>query len=186
MTPRHGFTLLEVLLVLAIIVMLTAMAYPSIEAMYADARLTAAADQIRARWADARTKAIEEGRPYRFAVQQDGRFRIAPDAADFWNGGGGDAANSDTNDPDTPPLVVEEALPKGVNFADGGITGSDNSGGGDGGPWQTVVTFQPDGTASQDVEVIFQADGTRPLQLKLRALTGSVTVQALSPDGRQP
>ena len=86
MTRRRGFTLLEVTLVLAVIVLLAAMAYPSIEAMYASVRLTAAADQVRAAWADARAKAIEDGQPYRFAVMpQGGRYRIAPDGGEFYD-----------------------------------------------------------------------------------------------------
>jgi prepilin-type N-terminal cleavage/methylation domain-containing protein len=171
---RRGFTLLEVLLVLVVIVMLAAMAYPSIEAMYSDVRLNAAADQIRAAWADARGKAIEEGRPYRFAVQPDGQYRVAPDGADFWNGGDTPAAATSS---DTPPLVLEDSLPKGVTFADGGINGGNaDPSAGDSGPWQTIVRFLPDGTASQDVEIVFQAEsGGRPLSLRLRGLTGSVT-----------
>lgn len=166
---RRGFTLLEVLLVVVVIVLLGAMAYPSIEVMYADVRLNAAADQIRGRWAEARTKAIEDGRPYRFAVQPGGQYRIAPDSADFWDGGASDAPA----DSDAPPLEVEESLPAGVGFADGGTAADGDSGG-----WQTIVTFLPDGTASRDVEVIFQSDAARrPLHLKLRGLTGSVTVQ---------
>jgi prepilin-type N-terminal cleavage/methylation domain-containing protein len=182
MTTRRGFTLLEVTLVLAVIVLVAAMAYPSIEAMYGDVRLTAAADQIRARWADARTKAIEEGRAYRFAVQADGKFRVAPDADDFWSGGGGTpAANTESNDPDAPPLILEDALPKGVLFGD-----ETNSGGGsDGGPWTTILKFFPDGTASADRTITIQAEGYRTVQLKVRALTGAVTVETL-PAGRQP
>src|SRR5215207_2493825 len=117
--PRRGFTLLEVTLVMAVIVLMAAIALPSIEVMYGDVRLTAAADQIRGTWANARTKAIEEGRPYRFAVQPDGKFRIAPDAGDFWTGGGGTPTdNTEANDPDAPPLILEDALPKGVLFGD--------------------------------------------------------------------
>jgi prepilin-type N-terminal cleavage/methylation domain-containing protein len=180
MTPRRGFTLLEVMLVLVVIVMLGAMAYPSIEAMYSDVRLSAAADQVRAAWAEARTKAIEEGRPYRFGVQPDGQYRIAPDTAEFWGGGDTSSAPADS---DTQPLVIEDSLPKGVGFADGGTTGDS---GGDAGGWQTIVKFQPDGTASQDVEIVFQSDNSsRALHLRLRALTGSVTAP-LAPAGRQP
>jgi len=82
--PRRAFTLLEVSLVCVLIVMLGAMAYPSIEAIYGGVRLTAASDLIRARWADARSHAAEDGRPYRFAVVPDtGRFRLAPDTGEF-------------------------------------------------------------------------------------------------------
>src|SRR5438105_14721693 len=142
MTSRRGFTLLEVTLVMAVIVLLAAMAYPSLEAMYADIRLTAAADQIRAAWADARARAIEDGQPYRFAVlPQDGRYRVAPDS-DFQADGGG----APVGDSELPPLVIEDSLPKGVRFADDGLAGE-----GDAGGWTTLGKFQPDGTASRDV-----------------------------------
>jgi prepilin-type N-terminal cleavage/methylation domain-containing protein len=174
-TVRRGFTLLEVTLVLALIVILGAMAWPSIEAMYGDMRLTAAADQIRARWADARTQAIEEGRPYRFAVQLDGRFRIAPDTSQEWGGGGTDLPP----DTDVPPLVVEESLPKGVNFADG--TGKDST---DSGDWLTIVRFLPEGNADRDVDIVFESTGYRPVVLHLRGLTGSVSMETLPLGGR--
>jgi prepilin-type N-terminal cleavage/methylation domain-containing protein len=172
MTPRRGFTLLEVSLVLAVIVLLAAMAWPSIEAMYDGVRLSAAADQIRARWADARTQAIEEGRPYRFGIIMDeGRFRIAPDTAQHWGGGG---TAPELSESDTPELVLEESLPNGVRFAEG--TGAEWTS--EGGAWLTVVRFLPDGTASQDVEIKFESSGSRPLYLRLRGLTGAVTVRA--------
>jgi prepilin-type N-terminal cleavage/methylation domain-containing protein len=178
MAHRRGFTLLEVILVMTVIVLLAAMALPSIETMYGDVKVTAAADQIRGRWADARTKAIEEGRPYRFSTQPDGKFRIAPDAADFWAGGSGTPSDSvAANDSDTPPLVLEDALPKGITFADESNSGGDNS---DGGPWTTVLKFLPDGTASADKTITLQVDGCRPVQLKVRALTGAVTVDSIA------
>ena len=65
---RRAFTLMEVALVLALILVLAAITVPSLESMYGDVKLTAATDLIRARWADARTQAIEEGRAYRFAI----------------------------------------------------------------------------------------------------------------------
>jgi prepilin-type N-terminal cleavage/methylation domain-containing protein len=179
MTHRRGFTILEVLLVVAVMVMLAAMAYPSIEAMYGDLRLTAAADQVRARWADARTRAIEEGRPYRFSTQPDGQYKIAPDTSQFWSGSGETTAG-DVNNSDSPPLVIEETLPQGFKFAD-----ESNSGDTDAGPWQTAIKFLPDGTANTDKTITIQADGYRPVQLRIRALTGAVTAETL-PAGRSP
>jgi prepilin-type N-terminal cleavage/methylation domain-containing protein len=175
---RKGYTILEVMLVLAIIVLLATISFPSIVAMYGDVKLNAAADQIRGRWADARTQAIEEGRAYRFAVQSDGRFRIAPDTSEFW-GGAGTGDISLANDTETPPLDIEESLPKGVKFSDNGIANSGDPS--DSGGWITVVRFQPDGTASTDVEIVFESEGCRPLQLKLRGLTGAVTAATLTP-----
>jgi type II secretory pathway pseudopilin PulG len=167
--PRRAFTLLEVSLVAVMIVIIGAMAYPSIEAIYGGVRLTAAADMIRARWADARTHAIDEGRAYRFAVIPDtGRFRVAPDTADQWEGGGG--APADEGPADTPPLVVEDELPSGVKFAEAGGDAGEAAG-----EWTVLVRFRPDGTADKDVEITFTSAGAAPLVLKLRGLTGSVT-----------
>jgi len=160
--------MLEVLLVMAVIVMLAAIAYPSIESMYSHSKLSAAADQIRARWADASGQAVEEGRAYRFAIKNDGEFRIAPDSSKYWPNN--PTAPDEPDDIDTAEIEVIEKLPEGVKFAEGlgGETGD--------GEWQTVVRFLPNGTASMDVEVTFQAGATKPLHLKLRGLTGAVSV----------
>ena len=44
------------------------------------------------------------------------------------------------------------------------------------GQWVTQVTFLPDGTAQDDAEVFLQYPATRPITLRLRALTGTTTV----------
>jgi len=176
MTPRRGFTMLEVMLVMAVIIMLAAIAYPSIETMYGQSRLYAAADQIRARWNDARSQAIEEGRAYRFAIQNDGRFRIAPDSQKYWPNG--TTAPEEPDDPDTPELEIIETLPEGVHFAEG-LGGEPGDG-----EWQTVVRFLPNGTASLDVEVTFQMGSTRPLHLRLRGLTGAVSIEMGKAEGQ--
>lgn len=178
MPRRHGFTLLEVTLVLAVIVLLAALVYPSIEAMYGNVRLEAAADQVRGRWAEARAKAIEEGRAYRFATQPDGQYKIAPDTADNW-GGNGDTTAGDANDTDSPSLVIEETLPDGIKFSDESNS-ADSSG-----PWQSSLKFLPDGTASADKAITLQAEGVRGVRLRIRALTGAVTTETIEP-GKTP
>src|SRR5262245_5273726 len=83
---RKGFTILELMLVMAIIIMLMAMALPEIETMYLDMRVQAGGDHLRARFAQARSRAIEEGQPYRFAVKPTtGEYRLAPDTSDYWD-----------------------------------------------------------------------------------------------------
>ncbi len=179
---RPAYTLLEVMLVLAVLVLVTALAYPSIDGMYGHHRLTAALDEVRATWAAGRSHAIEEGQPYRFAVVLGkGNFRLAPDSPEYWEGGGGNQPPSG-NGPQ--PAVITGALPRGVTFANGAGAAAP------GGPnpdtvlasvsptqYQALAVFLPDGTARDDVEIRFNVRGAAPAVLRLRSMTGVVSVQ---------
>jgi prepilin-type N-terminal cleavage/methylation domain-containing protein len=170
---RSGYTLLEVMLVLAIIVILAAVAYPSVEGMYTGVRLRAGVDGLRGAMMQARAHAMDEAEPYRFAIAPgQGNYRVAPENAGYWGGSGTPAPA----DPNRPPFVLEETLPKGTRFTLNGAAGGD-SGSTDQGGWAPVVTFLADGSATQDVQIAVQAPGVRPLVLRLRAMTGIVTVQ---------
>jgi prepilin-type N-terminal cleavage/methylation domain-containing protein len=187
-STRPGFTLLELILVIAVITMVFAVCYPSIDAMYGSYKVTAATDSIRRAMLLARAHAIEEGRPYRFAVVMEGsHYRVAPDQPTYWQGG----APSDE-----PALVLADTLPKGVRFhlgqgapdpaqapaerADAHSNAADVSSD----AWTPLVTFAPDGTASQDLSIVLQVRGARPVGLTLRALTGNLSVKVLPLGGR--
>ncbi|HZT80374.1 MAG TPA: hypothetical protein VFA26_09135 [Gemmataceae bacterium] len=192
---RPSYTLFELLLVLAVLVILAALAYPSLSKARGGYALREAVDQVRTAWAEARTHAVNEGQPYRFAVVPgQGNFRIAPDAAAYWSGGD----LPPVNDPSNRPLVHEGALPRGIRFnldGTGAPPGGDTSQSPDKvdpSSYTTVVTFLPDGTAqtpaggvdNEDVVVItLRVAGVRPMQLKLRTLTGAVTVRPVE-EGR--
>jgi prepilin-type N-terminal cleavage/methylation domain-containing protein len=180
---RRGFTLFEIILVMAILVILVAVSYPSIESMQDYYRLQGAADSVRGNWAEARTRAMEEGRPYRYSVVfGKGNFRVAPDSADYW--AGDTPAPTDANN---PPLVVSDSIPKPIRFARAGSPPGENDGDSALPPdsigmnqWATLAVFLPDGTARDDVAVTLAAgSGTRPLVVRLRGLTGSTSVRPL-------
>lgn len=183
---RRGYTLFELIVVVALIVVLASLAIPSIENMYADSKLQAAVDQVGSKWAQMRTQAILEGRPYRFAVGSNGSdFRVAPDDSQYWGGGDPPAASNAA----APPLVVQESLPRGIQFTQADTVSanpydalnpppSSSSG-----AWNTVAVFLPDGTAQQDVEMVFRMADCSPVSLRLRALTGGVTSRRLRADG---
>lgn len=180
---RRGFTLLEVLLATAVLLMLTAVCYPSLRSSYGYYKLTGGIDSVRAAWAMARARAVEEGRPYRFSVEPNGsRFRVAPDRSDYWSGS--------TPDDDTQGkgLVLEQALPGGVLFSvngqpsaklpeDKSAPGSEDKATFSGVEWSTAVVFLPDGTAKDDLDILFEVRGTRAARVRLRGLTAAVTVQ---------
>jgi Tfp pilus assembly protein FimT len=161
---RKAYTLLEITLVIAVVAGVAAASYPIFRNMYADTKVKAAADGVRAGMASARARAMEEGRPYRFAVTgQKGNYRIAPDSPDFWEGSGDSADKGNS-------LVINESLPDGISF-----TTQEGSAG----DWSNAATFMPDGTARDDVEVVFRSEGCKPLALRLRGVTGTVTVEPL-------
>jgi hypothetical protein len=172
------------MLVLAIIVIISAIAYPSAEAMFAHVRLSQGADAVRAAWAEARAHAIDEGRPYRFAIiPNHGNFRVAPDSPDLW-GSNGPGEGSSAGQSST--FIWSKALPKGLRFsapdapaAGAELPGESSFPADSVSPdmWSSRTVFLPDGTASQDVEIVFGAPGTMGLVMKLRALTGAVTVR---------
>src|SRR4051812_8928684 len=126
-TRRSGASLIEVVVVMAIVIIVAALAVPSIRGMYGSYKLNGAVDSVRSAWADARARAIEEGRPYRFAIEPEGSaFRVAPDHPDYWNGT--DSAPQD--DPNGAGLVLEKSLPGGVRFTvngEGAATEADDA-----------------------------------------------------------
>src|SRR5262245_23236282 len=166
---RRGYTLLEVMLVLTIVVIAASLGAVSVSRFGGDMKQNSAIDLVRARWAECRGQAIEEGRPYRFAIKiEEGRFRLAPDAPEFW-GGSGAATDDEPPHGGMRPLVVEETLPEGIRFAAGSGLSADSSG------WATVVTFLPDATCAEDAEISFECEGLQPSGLRIRGLTGSVS-----------
>jgi len=190
---RTGFTLLELVLVLAIIVAFSAIAVTSLDYVYPSHQMTRAADMVHAAWASARAHAIDEARPYRFAiVPNKGNYRIAPHDAEFWS----NDPPPQPADPDSGFLILSDALPKGLRFnAAGAPDGAGSAGEPSSLPtgqvpieaWSTKAIFLPDGTAKSDVEIIFGAEGARQIHLRLRALTGAVTVRwTVNPEKARP
>jgi type II secretory pathway pseudopilin PulG len=162
-------------LVLAIIALVAAVAVPSFQAWSQGYRLQQGVDIVRTHWVKARTAAMEEGRPYRFAYDLgSGQYRLAPDDFENWPDLAGAASGPNISGAGYPMgLTVQDVLPPGIQFLSpfGEPAGA--------------LLFQPDGTARiYDAEGMERPDlvlglvdsqgGQRYLQV--RALTGGVTV----------
>jgi prepilin-type N-terminal cleavage/methylation domain-containing protein len=167
---RTGFTLLEVLLVMAILVILVAVSFPSMMAMYGDSKVRGAADEVVGAWAEARARAIDDGVPYRFAVMPGKeRYRIAPDSPEFWDG------SKETSDDADDGRVKTGSLPSGIVFQLGQNLSSEAGG------WCVIVTFLPEGNCrvpdgSDYAQIAVSYEGSS-LFINVRALTGIVTVR---------
>lgn len=81
--PSTGFTMLEMLLVLAIVVLMAGLAWPALRSSMSKNRLRDSAQQLRVELARARLTAMESGVPLEFRYRAgQGRFRIAAKRAD--------------------------------------------------------------------------------------------------------
>lgn len=186
---RSGYTLFEVICVVTVLAIVGALSAPLVKPLLSSNQAQAASDLVRSRWTEMRTRAQSEGRPYRFAIMDGtGKFKIAPDTSSFW-----DDAEPTSSESDLPPWVVEETLPGQVTFVQAGVSASATSsstsvspGGtpstpgasghhGGGGVWNSTLTFLPNGTAREDVEIAFGQGGMSSAVLRIRGRTGTIT-----------
>lgn len=195
---RRGFTLLELLLVLALLVAVTAMALPSINVMLADGRIKRAGDQIRIVLAETRLEAMRSGRTHIFRCQiGTGKFSASPlpsagdmtEAADMagkmpLGSAGTAAAASAYIPPDPTPAEIIE-LPEGIVFnneqvenAQRGMINAQQiarATQGDQEAWSQPIFFYADGTTSTALVQVKAADGAA-INVQLRGLTGEALV----------
>jgi type II secretory pathway pseudopilin PulG len=173
--PRPAFTLLEMILVVAIIMIAAALSLPVAQALLDDARETAAADMIRGKTAEARARAMETGKAWRLAfLPGTGVIQIAPDDSDEW--GSSDHSTVDKDD------LSRDEMPKNVVIGSsvGDIQGATSAGSGGAG-WQTIAVYLYDGSvrADSDQQVLttyFGKAGTAPMAVQIRVFTGSSAV----------
>jgi prepilin-type N-terminal cleavage/methylation domain-containing protein len=185
---RRGFTLLEVLLTLFVLVVLAALTWPALANSFARYRLRAAADQVRAQWVSARVKAMQTDSVQIFRYTPGGneysvQRRNVMEAVVDPSTGDSTGVTGDTPDP-APGSATKETLPDGITFA-GSETAPDTRAAtvdtsADQSPtsapdWADPVLFYPDGTTST-ARLVLRSDRGLGLELSLRGLTGVVTV----------
>ena len=167
---RSGFSLLEILIVLAVFVMVTAVAMPAVNRAYVGQQLIGAADVTRAGFAEARVKSIESGDIYGFFYARGaGDYFIAPMSQGFQSIRNG-----------VQPTVREHLLKNNIVFAEGETHNDSRSADAMNNATQEYgsmrpVLFYPDGT-SQDAVVLLQSPRSNAMiQVELRGLTGTST-----------
>jgi prepilin-type N-terminal cleavage/methylation domain-containing protein len=191
-----GFTLLELLIVLAVLVSLAALTWPAVRNMLQKRELQQAGKELRLAMARARLDAIETGVCRRFRYRPGtGVYEIAslrPDKDDTTSpsadqpvreGSASRLAGRDANEPKTlrlpyqawfadpeqpeaPPTVNAKRLADAASAGDASQNSRD---------WSEPVLFFPNGRTTGSV---LHLRGRREtlLRVELRALTGSVTL----------
>lgn len=188
---RRAFTLLELLLVLAILVVLIGMGTPAVYNSLQGHRLTISAEQVQTEFMRARVEAMESGRIRMFRFQQEtGNFAVAPfvrssdelenNLAGTSQGIGVSSVVLDSVETETINGMLEE----GVVFAGDNIEADirsytleqEQGGDMDISGWSRPILFYPDGTAS-DATVFLRGNGGTVTSIKLRGLTGIARIQ---------
>lgn len=193
----HGYTLIEVMLVLALLAGISAVIWPALQKPFATRRLSSAADTVRTQWSHARVEAMRSGHTYtfRFAVNGD-HFRVAKDTP---AGPAAPAASSvEAKETITTDCVEDggampadiavppddKILPEGIKFSSGEPTDAAPGATDDFATqsssdmtdcWSDPIFFYPDGTTS-DARLMLINDYRSVIELVLRGLTGTVTV----------
>jgi len=176
-TARRGFTLLEMVIVLAILVVVVGLGWPALRGSLQKSRLHDAAKQVRIELARARVEAIESGSPCQFRYEEGGeRFEITGSVVSD------EAAQRAWEDMHQPPasLANEFRLPEGVTFAppetadevepvplQDGIPAE--------GQWSAPVVFYPNGRSS-NVRIRLQIAEGLFVDLTVRGMTGTAKV----------
>lgn len=186
--PRRAFTLVEVLLTLALLVIVSGLAWTALQRPLARQRLRSAADAVRSEWCQARVDAMESGRTYTFRYMVHGdRYHLGPqgDSSSAESPASAQASTSDEEDlgEDPRPPPVDKTLLPGIRFlspegsGDLGAMGDyPETRAADGGEWSDPIYFYADGSTS-DAHVLLAADRHSAIRLQLRGVTGSVTVE---------
>ena len=149
-------------IVVVIVAIMAGLAIPVLDSMLNPNQVLASVDTVRSELLQARSWALEQGRPYRFSVTDGGGdFKTEPDDPAVDGDGG---------------FTREGKLPEPCFFTatidgDPPVLGSP----GGGSDYRAVVVFLPNGTAREDAAVSFGREGLLPATLRVRALTGAIS-----------
>lgn len=168
-TRRSGYTLVEIIVVVAILILVGAVVVPTMTGMTGNTKVKGAADTVKSHLLEARLNAIDEGRPYVFSMNADGtKMRVAPD----------DTVPAVTNSDGSvvPSTIINDDLPTDIKISlgtyvanqTGGTTADGNT---------IIVTFQPDGTCTQDSpDILVQENNQTGVIVRVRGMTGAVSL----------
>lgn len=183
---RHGMTLIEVVLVVAVLVVIASLASPSLLGMMETQKLRKSAEVMRGAFAKTRLSAMKSGRIQMFRYQYDtGTYAVEP-----WYASD-DMLESNDLQPTLPGMLPNAAantpaggrpteLPDGVIFLAGQTLSDNRSVEIDTAlaqelsretVWSPPILFYPDGTTS-DARVVLTNKKRQVIEVTLRGITG--------------
>jgi type II secretory pathway pseudopilin PulG len=179
---RHGLTIFELLIVLGIISMAMAMAWPALEEMFLGRRLTDAGTMLRNTLRDARRQALDDSITYRLDYSPSTSFcRIVPADDPFEEEASLETADPASTDKKTfEPTREEIELPDGIRVLgqeefDQGPARGDEAGDPSDTTRSTTKNASPEESSSREWVPLVAMDH-RLLELKVEPLTGEVII----------
>lgn len=175
---QRGFTLLELLVVLAVLVLLVGIAWPAVGRYAGEFRIREAANDDRARLFELRSDAINAGESIEFRIEPDGhRYAIVnPTRKSATITERSESLIYRIDESAATPLTTEQIPAEWIT--EGGNANELSSV-----VWATIAVFQPDGSAKDDASFFIVDSVGRRMRLSIRGLTGSVeTSQVLYED----
>ena len=182
---RAGFTLLEIMLVLAILVAMGAIAWPSFSRAYESSKLKATADKVLSILGKARVQAMTSGQTQVFRFQKDsGSYtveQLADDSATLDASTTSDTTTTTVGASSSTPdgKAAATQLPEGYVFSAGDRVLDDRTAAAESAITSSnfdtsspPVLFYSDGTSSEAQLTIANQNG-RTITISLRALTGT-------------
>jgi hypothetical protein len=177
---RAGYTIFEILMVLAVLVLILSLAWPTIESFQSEYRVRQGGQLVQARLAAARVHAVESGLTYQFRFEPGGqRFLVLPvDQQALLAPAQGRRpkklagilpSDKAMFDPSSTGSAGGQQIP-GEWLA--GIPDADKFGGA---TWSAPAYFYADGTASA-VRLVIRDKKSHMVTVSVRPLTGSVSV----------
>ena len=197
-SSRSGFTLLELLLTIAVVAALAAVVIPQVSWVLGDRRLVGAADQMRVELTQLRIDAMREGRVIMLEGMIEGNtlrtrpYHSAIDSVEAIDQTGSQSALlSGANQASISVAIPDEAeettidLPDGITVQSVNVVSSarsleieqlnlSNQAEG----WSQPILFYPDGTTSTAI-IVFKHVTHGQIGVKLRGITGDVTIGEL-------
>jgi prepilin-type N-terminal cleavage/methylation domain-containing protein len=174
---RSAYTLVELMLVLALFVVLGAMAYPELQGPIARQRLKSAAETIRGAWNNARSDAMMTGEIHLFRYEPgSGNYAVQRWInADTSSSSGPSAGSTTASDeplslPDEVEFLAGEQVDARAAYEAEAMSGAETGS-------APSVMFYPDGSTSTVELEIANIYDTR-VRISMRGLTGVVTVSA--------
>jgi prepilin-type N-terminal cleavage/methylation domain-containing protein len=199
---RDGLTLIEILLVLTLIVMASALAVPSLKTTMANQRLKKGAEAIRAAWTHARATAVKTGQTQVFLHLMNGTGfltmpQVSPEdliesdaqtleqslLASSYAGVGGTGIGTGSQLPDGvvflgAEVAIDQRTASQMLLHDQGAPVAANTGSSQA-QWGMPVFFFPDGTTST-ARLVLANQKSSMLAVEMRGLTGVVRVNPVA------